>query len=75
MSVIIPNEVPSVGFYYHYKHKDEQGIYEYAYEVLGTGRHTEDITKEGFTMKRFTPIADESILALLRSKREEMYNK
>ncbi len=42
MSVIVPNHVPEKGFYYHYKHRDEIGVRDYAYEVMGTGCHTED---------------------------------
>ena len=35
MSKILP------GFYYHYKHDPNKDIYNYAYEVLGVGLHTE----------------------------------
>ena len=38
----IPEKVPEVGFYYHYKH-DPNGVVEnYAYEVVGVGFHTEN---------------------------------
>ncbi len=29
------------GFYYHYKHDPEKGIFDYAYEVLNIAHHTE----------------------------------
>jgi hypothetical protein len=32
------------GLYYHYKHNAEGEINNYAYEVIGTGLHTEDGT-------------------------------
>jgi len=86
-------------------------VYDYAYEVLGTGCHTEDdcrptdvhlvvyrplyessvfkagklfdvrplgmfledVMKDGVAIHRFTKITDENCLALLRTKREEMY--
>ena len=35
------NKEPEKGFYYHYKHKTENGIKDYAYEVLNIGHHTE----------------------------------
>lgn len=31
---------PEKGFYYHYKHTDED-VFNYAYEVLNIGHHTE----------------------------------
>ena len=37
-----PTRVPEKGFYYHYKHDPAGPINHYAYEVLGTGMHTED---------------------------------
>ena len=30
------------GFYYHFKHDQEKGINDHAYEVIGLGLHTED---------------------------------
>ncbi len=42
MTVQIPVKVPAPGFYYHYKHAETAGTYDYVYEVLGTGCHTED---------------------------------
>jgi hypothetical protein len=38
----IPDAVPEPGFYYHYKHDPAGAVNNYAYEVLGTGCHTED---------------------------------
>ena len=46
MSLIVPERVPEKGFYYHYKHRDEEGLRDYAYEVMGTGCHTEDDCRE-----------------------------
>ena len=43
----IPAKVPEVGFYYHYKHDPMGAINNYAYEVVGTGCHTEDDCREG----------------------------
>ncbi|HEY4503297.1 MAG TPA: DUF1653 domain-containing protein [Candidatus Paceibacterota bacterium] len=33
--------VPDKGFYYHYKHDPSGSVNNYAYEVLGTGLHSE----------------------------------
>lgn len=38
----IPTKIPEKGFYYHYKHDPKGTVNNYAYEVLGTGFHTED---------------------------------
>ena len=38
----IPDKVPEKGFYYHYKHDPKGPFNNYAYEVLGIARHTED---------------------------------
>ena len=38
----IPSVVPEPGFYYHYKHDPQGTVNNYAYEVIGTGCHTED---------------------------------
>jgi hypothetical protein len=35
-------KLPEKGFYYHYKHDFKGPINIYAYEVLGTARHSED---------------------------------
>jgi hypothetical protein len=34
--------IPEKGFYYHYKHDPEGLFNNYAYELLGTARHSED---------------------------------
>ena len=36
------------GFYYHFKHDPKGSINDYAYEVLGVGKHTE--TEEYFVI-------------------------
>jgi len=33
--------LPTAGFYYHYKHDPEGPVGNYAYEVVGIGKHTE----------------------------------
>lgn len=38
-------EVPSPGFYYHFRHNPEGAIYNCAYEVLNISRHSEDDCK------------------------------
>ncbi len=38
----LPTEIPTSGFYYHYKHDPCKAINNYAYEVVGIGLHTED---------------------------------
>ncbi|MSU74374.1 DUF1653 domain-containing protein [Candidatus Kaiserbacteria bacterium] len=40
----IPQNFPEKGFYYHYKHDPNGSLGNYAYEVLGVARHTEDET-------------------------------
>jgi len=99
------NKEPKKGFYYHYKHDPKGTINNYAYEVLGMSRHTEDetysvvyrplypntylkdadfsnrpltmfmenVTKDGKTFPRFTPITDKKVLEQLREIRKEMY--
>ena len=42
MKIPDKNKLPEIGFYYHYKHDDANGINDYAYQILGTGVHTED---------------------------------
>ena len=37
----VPEHVPEPGFYYHYKHDPNGPENDMAYEVLGTGWHTE----------------------------------
>lgn len=43
----MPEKVPELGFYYHYKHDPAGPVGNYAYQVLGVGFHTEDDTKPG----------------------------
>ena len=45
-----PKEFPEPGFYYHYKHNQEKGVGDYAYEFLSVGFHTE--TGEAFVNYR-----------------------
>lgn len=47
MSLPMPQRVPEIGFYYHYKHDPKGPINNYAYEVVGVGFHTEDDTRPG----------------------------
>jgi len=35
-------QIPEKGFYYHYKHDESKGFNHHAYEIVGTGKHTED---------------------------------
>jgi len=37
-------QLPDLGFYYHYKHDLAGEVNNYAYEVTGIARHTEDKT-------------------------------
>ncbi len=47
MSLPMPQRVPEIGFYYHYKHDSSETVNNYAYEVLGVGFHTEDDARRG----------------------------
>lgn len=47
MALSIPPAVPTPGFYYHYKHNPANGVFDYAYEVVAVGFHTEDDPREG----------------------------
>lgn len=38
----LPENMPLPGFYYHYKHDSEGDEYNYAYELVGIGHHTEE---------------------------------
>lgn len=42
MSTDTERAYPEPGFYYHYKHDPAGAVNNYAYEVVGTGHHTED---------------------------------
>jgi hypothetical protein len=47
MPLPIPQKVPKLGFYYHYKHDPKGPTNNYAYEVIGVGFHTEDNPRPG----------------------------
>lgn len=47
MDINFPEEVPLLGFYYHYKHDPTGEINNYAYEVIGVGFHTEEDARPG----------------------------
>ncbi len=58
----IPIKVPELGFYYHYKHNPENGIRDYAYEVMGVGIHTEDDCRtEDASMVVYRPLYEASV--------------
>ncbi len=38
----LPTQVPEAGYYYHYKHKADGAVNNYAYYIYGIGLHTED---------------------------------
>ncbi len=46
------------GFYYHYKHDPAKGDFDYAYEVLNIGHHTEIDESEDNTMIVYRPLYD-----------------
>lgn len=43
----LPQQLPELGFYYHYKHDPAGLINNYAYEVIGVGFHTEEHARPG----------------------------
>jgi hypothetical protein len=47
---------PQKGFYYHYKHNPEKGIFDYAYEVLNIAHHTEIEGLDESAMVVYRPI-------------------
>ena len=49
MSLQMPQRVPELGFYYHYKHNPNESVNNYAYEVIGVGFHTEENARTGET--------------------------
>ncbi len=62
MSLKLPKKVPQSGFYYHYKHDPAKGIQDYAYEVVGTGCHTEDDCRpEDVHMVVYRPLYESSV--------------
>lgn len=57
----IPLKVPEKGFYYHYKHSEDKGITDYAYELLGVGCHTEENCRpEDANMMVYRPLYKEA---------------
>lgn len=60
--VKIPTNIPEKGFYYHYKHNPENGVQDYAYEVVGVGVHTEDDCRpEDANMVVYRPLYPASV--------------
>ncbi len=62
MTLPMPQKVPSLGLYYHYKHDPSGPINNYAYEVVGVGFHTEEDCRPGeehFVIYR--PLYDASV--------------
>ena len=58
----VPEKVPEPGFYYHYKHNGSGELNNYAYEVMGTGYHTEDDCRpEDKNMVVYRPIYESSV--------------
>ena len=53
----LPTTFPDSGFYYHYKHKAEKGVRDYAYFICGVGFHTEaDCRPEDANMGVYQPL-------------------
>ncbi len=58
----IPEFVPEVGFYYHYKHDPAGLVNNYAYQVFGVGCHTEDDCRpEDANMVVYRPLYESSV--------------
>ncbi len=58
----IPTVTPEPGFYYHYKHDFSGSVNNYAYEVLGTGCHTEDDCRpEDANLVVYRPLYESSV--------------
>jgi hypothetical protein len=56
-----PENIPQKGFYYHYKHDPAGPVNNYAYEVMGVGRHTEDDCRpEDANMVVYHPLYEET---------------
>ena len=53
----MPEKVPELGFYYHYKHDPDGSVENYAYEFLGVGFHTEE---EGVVFANYRPLYREA---------------
>ena len=59
----LPKEIPEKGFYYHYKHDPEGKVYNYAYEILGVGHHTEDDCRpEDEYMMAYRPLYEDALV-------------
>ena len=57
----IPTTIPENGFYYHYKHSNDKGVDDYAYEIIGVGVHTEDDCRpEDANMAIYRPLYKEA---------------
>ena len=53
--------LPERGFYYHYKHDPNGPVNNYAYEVIGVGRHTENnCAREDRLMVIYRPLYEEA---------------
>lgn len=58
----LPNNIPTPGFYYHYKHDPAGEVNNYAYEVLGIGFHTEDDCRpEDVHLVVYRPLYESSV--------------
>jgi hypothetical protein len=58
----IPTRVPEKGYYYHYKHRADGPVNNYAYEFVGVGVHTEeDCRPEDANMVVYRPLYDASV--------------
>lgn len=55
---------PEKGFYYHYKHAPEKGIFDYAYEVLNIANHTEIEGLDESRMVVYRPIYEAPVYKL-----------
>ena len=57
-----PEKIPEKGFYYHYKHDPTGPVNNYAYEVMGTGFHTEDDCRpEDVNLVVYRPLYESSV--------------
>jgi len=54
-----PENMPELGFYYHYKHDPSKSINNYAYEVTGVGCHTE---QENTFVVMYRPLYREALV-------------
>ncbi len=53
----IPKQIPEPGYYYHYKHKADGAVNNYAYYIYGIGHHTEDDCRpEDLFMQVYHPL-------------------